>query len=63
MVQAGLGVALIPDSVAQNYMPTMAINSIKLDEEWAARQLNICVRDLESLSGAASLLVRHLTKK
>lgn len=63
MVQAGLGVALIPDSVAQNYMPTMAINAIKLDEEWAARQINVCVRDTAALTGAASLLLRHLTKK
>ncbi len=63
MVEAGLGVALIPDIIAQNYMPKMAIASITLDEPWAARQLNICVRDMESLSGAASLLVQHLSKQ
>ena len=63
MVEAGLGVALIPDTIAQNYMPTMAINAIKLDEVWAARQLNICVRDMEVLSGAAALLVQHLAKQ
>lgn len=63
MVEAGLGVALIPDIIARNYMPTMAINAIKLDEVWAARQLNICVRDMEALSGAAALLVQHLAKQ
>ena len=58
-----MGVALIPDIIAQNYMPKMAIVSIKLDEPWAARQLNICVRDMETLSGAATLLVQHLSKQ
>lgn len=63
MVEAGMGVALMPDPIAQNYMPKMAIKAIGLDEPWAARQLNICVRGMESLSGAAALLVQHLTKQ
>ena len=62
MVEAGLGIGVMPDLVAMNYTPSMAIEMVELDEPWAARRLNICVRDLDSLSAAASLLVRHLSK-
>ena len=63
MVEAGLGVGIMPDLVAMNYTPAMKIEMVKLDEPWAARQLNICIRDLDSLSAAAGLLVRHLSKR
>ncbi len=63
MVEAGLGVGVMPDLVALNYTPAMAIEMVKLDEPWAARQLNICVRDMNALSAAAGLLVRHLSRR
>ena len=61
MVQAGLGVAVMPQIVADGYRPTLKIATIALHEPWAARRLDLCVLDLPSLPAAARLLVEHLT--
>jgi DNA-binding transcriptional LysR family regulator len=63
MVQAGLGVAIMPELVAQSYRASLKIAAIPLQEPWAIRRLDLCVRDIASLSAAARLLVDHLTRK
>jgi DNA-binding transcriptional LysR family regulator len=61
MVEAGLGVSILPDTGAEPHATRMAIAVRPLDEPWAARPLTLCVRhDPETLPAAARLLVAHL---
>ncbi|CAN7770887.1 LysR family transcriptional regulator [Cupriavidus necator] len=60
MVQAGLGLGILPRSSAGPYQQTLGIRTVALDEAWAARQLVIGVRAYEGLSAVARLLVDRL---
>jgi DNA-binding transcriptional LysR family regulator len=63
MVQAGLGIAIMPQLVADSYRASLKLAAIRLEEPWAIRHLDLCVRDLGSLTAAARLLVEHLTER
>ena len=63
MVNAGLGVGVMPRGSAALYRGTLAIRTITLNEPWARRQLALCVRSEESLSSVARLLVDHLSQQ
>jgi DNA-binding transcriptional LysR family regulator len=63
MVNAGLGIALVPRRSATAYAPGLDIRVVGLKEEWARRQLSLCVRSLESLPVAGRLLVQHLVPR
>lgn len=60
MVNAGLGVGVMPRGSAALYQGTLAIRTITLSEPWSQRRLALCVRSEESLSSVARLLVEHL---
>ncbi len=60
MVNAGLGVGVMPRGSAALYQGQLAVRPITLDEPWAHRQLALCVRSEESLSSVSRLLVDHL---
>ena len=60
MVNAGLGVGVMPRVSAALYQGTLAIRTVTLNEPWAERRLALCVRSEESLSSVARLLVEHL---
>jgi DNA-binding transcriptional LysR family regulator len=61
MVEAGLGVAILPDTGVEPHAARMAIAVRPLDEPWAARTLTLCVRrDPEALPAAARLLAASL---
>lgn len=59
MVAAGVGIGLVPRSAISQ---GDALAVIELDEAWAQRDLQVCVRDVAQLSGFALALVRHLTE-
>ena len=40
----------------------MTIGTVPLADEWALRDLRICIRDQASLSGSARRLVEHLAE-
>ena len=63
MVNAGLGVGVMPRGSAALYRGTLAIRTVTLNEPWALRQLALCVRSEESLSSVARLLVDHLSQQ
>ena len=63
MVEAGLGIGIVPKGAAKPYFKGLRIRSITLDEPWANRELKICVRSLAGLPAAARLLVEHLRNK
>lgn len=60
MVSAGLGIGVAPQNLTRLFAKRLNLTEIALDEEWAQRQLNICVRSAEGLPPAAKLFVQHL---
>jgi DNA-binding transcriptional LysR family regulator len=60
MVQAGVGLSVIPDRIFDVLSHGMGLLSIPLLEHWAKRQLALVVRDQESLSIANHLMLDHL---
>jgi len=60
MVGAGLGIGVLPETVADEYAGTFPIRVIRLDEPWAGRELKIYVRRYQGLPAAARLLVDYL---
>jgi DNA-binding transcriptional LysR family regulator len=60
MVEAGLGIGVLPKMSAKPYAKTLGVRVIPLDDPWAERELKICVRSFDSLPVAAQLLVNHL---
>lgn len=60
MVQAGLGLGILPRSSAAPYQQTLGLRTVGLDDAWAERQLVIGVRSYHGMSAVARLLVDHL---
>lgn len=59
MVQAGMGVGILPAGNAELYrLP--GTRMLKLDEAWATRELVVCVRRADALSPVARLFFEHL---
>lgn len=57
MIEAGVGVGVLPDSAARRHAQTMAIGIVALRDAWALRELRICARSLDALPGYARDLV------
>ena len=57
MVEADVGIGVIPESSALRHRQTMGIKIIALDEPWAVRERSILIRDLEGLPGCVHALV------
>lgn len=60
MVQAGLGIGILPRDIAGTYGKMLDFSIIELDETWAHRQLVIGIRSYETLPVAARLLFDYL---
>lgn len=57
MVEAAVGVAILPESAASRHVQTMAIHIVPLADPWAERVMQICVRNLDALPPFARDLV------
>ncbi len=62
MVEAGLGIGLIPETSVARYVPSRRVTPVRLDESWAVREWKLCVRDAASLPPAAERLVAYLSQ-
>jgi len=62
MVQAGLGVAILPEGFVRPYEGALRIRGVPLVDAWARRQLNICVRDAAGLTVAARRFLDRLRR-
>ena len=60
LVEAGVGVGIVPETTARRAEKTSDIAVVPLDDPWAERDLTICVRDYGGLSPSARLLVDAL---
>ena len=59
MVQAGLGMGVVPESSAKAAR-TGGLVSVPLTDDWAHYRLSLCTRGPETLSMSARLMVEHL---
>jgi DNA-binding transcriptional LysR family regulator len=62
MVEAGVGLGIVPETTAQRAGRTMAISTVDLEDPWATRDLTLCIRALSELPPSARQLVEHLRK-
>jgi DNA-binding transcriptional LysR family regulator len=60
LVEAGVGVGVVPQTTARRASRTMRLSVIALSDDWAVRDLNIVVRSLEDLRPSARALVESL---
>jgi DNA-binding transcriptional LysR family regulator len=60
MVEAGVGVGVVPQTTAARAVRTMPLAVIELSDDWAQRELNIVVRAMAELRPYARALVESL---
>ena len=60
LVQAGMGIGILPDAAARNFEPGMKLRLIQLTDAWAERRMFVCVRDLASLTTIGRKLVEQM---
>lgn len=61
MVEANVGIGVIPYSSASRHARSMNIRTVELSDEWAVRKLQVCVRSVSALPMFARELVELLT--
>ncbi|SAI04870.1 LysR family transcriptional regulator [Bordetella ansorpii] len=62
MIESGVGIGVIPESVALRYARSLGIAIVPLTDAWALRRLHICVKDLDALPAFARDLVKELVE-
>ncbi len=60
LVEAGVGIGVIPESAARRHSRTMDIHTIDLDEAWARRERCMIVRELDALPASARALIEAI---
>jgi DNA-binding transcriptional LysR family regulator len=60
MVQAGMGVGLIPDKAFEVLSHGMDLKAVALDDAWADRELILVARDSARLSTTSQMMFDHL---
>ncbi len=62
MVEAGVGVGIVPETTARGAARTLAIEAVPIADDWAVRELRLCVRALTELPSHTRELVDHLSR-
>lgn len=62
MVSSGMGVGILPQSVALRNAAAMGLKVCDLKDDWAERSFTICVRSREALTPPALRLLEHLQR-
>ncbi|RUR31666.1 LysR family transcriptional regulator [Vreelandella nanhaiensis] len=60
MVSHGIGIGILPQSVARHYSRRHAYETLVLTDAWARRQLCLCFRNWKALSAPMQSLLAHL---
>lgn len=60
MIQAGLGIGVLPEGAARAFAGPMGLRLVPLTDDWARRRMWVCVRQYEKLPSSARALVDHL---
>jgi DNA-binding transcriptional LysR family regulator len=59
-VECKVGIGVVPETTARRATASMEVKVVELSDGWAARDLKICVRDLQRLPPYVRQLVDHL---
>ncbi len=62
MIEANVGVGVLPEGTARRHAKTMALRVVALEDDWAERELQLCVADLDALPRFARDLVDPLVE-
>jgi len=62
LVECNVGIGVVPQTTAERSLRTMSLHRLELTDDWALRNLTICVRKLLELPVYAQELVRHLAQ-
>ncbi|HEU0200125.1 MAG TPA: LysR substrate-binding domain-containing protein [Burkholderiaceae bacterium] len=57
MIEANVGLGVLPESAAQRYANSMAIRVVPLTDEWSLRHLHVCMRSRALLPAFAAELL------
>jgi hypothetical protein len=60
MIEHNIGIGVMPASAALRHSKTMAVRTIELSDDWAVRDLKICVRSRKDLPIFAEDLINLL---
>lgn len=60
MVQANMGIGLIPDRAFSVISAGMGLCAVPLTDKWARRELVIAVRNMDALSNTSRMVLNHL---
>ena len=60
LVECGVGVGIAPETTARRAAKTMSLAIVDLTDDWAVRELTLCVRSLAALRPSARQLVDAL---
>jgi DNA-binding transcriptional LysR family regulator len=60
LVECGVGVGVVPETTAARAAKTMNLSVVTLADDWALRELRLCVRSMEALGLYARELVEEL---
>jgi DNA-binding transcriptional LysR family regulator len=61
MVREGLGIAVMPELIADTYLALLGLVKLTLKDEWAKRQFYLCTRDRAQMRPAAGTLFDYLS--
>jgi DNA-binding transcriptional LysR family regulator len=61
MIEANMGIGVMPETTARRYARTLAVRVLPLKDDWAVRDMRVCVRRLESLPDYGQKLVELLS--
>jgi DNA-binding transcriptional LysR family regulator len=60
LIRAGLGIGIVPENIARNYLSSMGLVLLRLNDSWAERKFFVCVRDVAEINQATSSLLAAL---
>jgi len=63
MVQAGMGIGILPESCSAPYAEELGLCCIPLTDDWASYHLSLCVRNADALPTAPRLLFHFLSEQ
>ena len=63
LVQAGLGIGVLPEDAANAFARPMGLRFIRLADAWAARRMFVCVKAYTALAAPSRRLVDHLVSR
>lgn len=63
MIREDLGIGIMPEGIADTYMAQLGLVKVPLKDDWAHRQLYLCVRDPETLRESSRSLFDFFIKQ